>query len=212
MVYTYSKLKMFQECPRKFEAVHLEKTHTIPPSPAMKQGTDVHNKLEEALKNQESVPQGLHVPPKFWALLKKTGLPEIPIAMTKDGHTCPWNYQTAILRGKIDVESTWGPGGESGYYTILTDWKTGNPKYMADPLQAKVYGSFYNRHRRFIIFVWQHPLKGDFQLQKINTNEAWQEVKQLLQAVEETTDYPPKPGPLCPWCPVTECEYYKERR
>lgn len=218
--YSYSKLKTWSSCPRKFDALYVSKTHTQPITAALTQGTEVHKKLEDALKTDAPAPPpGLKVPEKFWKLLRKLETTvEVPMAYSlRHDSNCKWEDSTAILRGKIDVEAVWGTPGN--YKTMLVDWKTGNPTYMADELQAKVYGLFFAhtpgsmvRGRDNIIFCWQNPIYGTHKLQKINCEEAKREVLTLIDVVDKTTNYNPKPGPLCPWCPVVECEYFKRRR
>ena len=200
MIYSYSSISTFTSCPRKFEGVYLERKWKDE-STQITHGQKVHSELEAFFKGG---PLPATAPPDGFAqLLRKIrAKAEVPLAMRADGTPCDFWDKAGRLRGKIDVLFA------SKKNVLMVDWKTG--KRRDNSLQASVYSTLaratYNVPEIETIFDYLD--KGrDAPIQE--TADDARHVISLMDAIDETKVFAPRPTPLCRWCAVKSCEYNK---
>ena len=102
----------------------------------------------------------------------------------------------------------------------LVDYKTGSNKYP-DPKQLKLMALMTFAHfpevqkiKAGLLFI-VHNSFVDESYTRDQIENLWANFRpdlQRLQASYDTDVWNPNKTPLCGWCPVTTCEYYKERR
>lgn len=201
MKFSYSRIKMWVECPKKYRAVYVDKCVPKTTSPAMQRGIEMHAKLEQAIKTGVP-PDGIALPPGMIEGLHKAGAQaEVGLGITEDGKLCTDGAGPAFLGGYLDVLVKELPKAS------VWDWKTG--KFNPDPLQADVYATLVraNTLATEVEFVWvyidqkkSHRLSPDQHAQK--------RVFDLIRQIEADKEYPPSPNQYCRYCPVTDCRYH----
>ncbi len=204
MIHSYSSINTWLNCPRQFEAVYLER-RVKSFSDEITYGERVHSEIESYLKGSDALPRET---PQNGLLHLLRGLgaePEVSLAVTADLEPASFFGEGARLRGKLDAVLV-----DPQLGVIAWDWKTG--KRRENSLQAAVYSTMLQAHypgeRVRVVFDYlskgsDPPIEG--------VPEDRRRVVSLMDDIDVAKVFPPRPSGLCPWCPVTDCEYWRER-
>jgi len=134
MIYSYSSIKMYEQCPRKFK---FSKIDRLPDSSgdAANRGKQIHTEIEEVIKGglQLLSTDIEHLAPKIENWIKAKAISEMPFAV--NAYFAPVSYDdpTAIFRGVIDLYV------ENGPEATIIDFKTGKHRDYKD--QVTVYAA-----------------------------------------------------------------------
>jgi hypothetical protein len=212
--WSYSKLKNYESCPKRYFHVDVEKTVKEEESEQLAYGNAIHKALAEAISGKAPLPKHFgHV--QGW-VDKVTGgvtgkiLVEQQLAIRQDFSPTEWFGRDAWYRGIADVIKVVGP------VAIVLDWKTG--KILEDGVQLALMAQCVFSHHPEIQkirteFVWlkeDATTRADFAREDMVN--VWNGVLprvQTLEAAHKGANFPPKPGYLCrKWCPVTQCPHH----
>lgn len=203
MRHSPSSLETWTNCPRLWKAKYIDKVVPYVEHPAAKRGTEIHEKLENAVLTG--------VPPKdIWTpkgliekLYEQGAMAEVKVGLKKPGEYVDFHSDEAKLRGVMDVYLP-RPGR-----AIILDWKTG--KVRPKKIQADAYTAFAQSH------AGDRPVKTEFafiyvdQKQPVRLDrdpqEAEKRIFDLIAEVEADNDYLPQPGWLCRFCDYYACRY-----
>lgn len=216
--HSYSSLKMFDNCPKRYYHQRVTKEVVDQGGEASKHGERVHKSLEERLG-----PLRVPLPPE---LSKHERLcqsienvapgaviePERELVIKADLTTTHWKDPEAWLRSKLDVMALNGRRG------LCIDFKTGTRRPDFFQLEISALQMFVHFPELDIIttaFVWLREDKMDTE---VYTREQYDELLQLVrsktQRVEQALDHdvwPAKPSGLCNYCPAKSiCSYAQE--
>jgi CRISPR/Cas system-associated exonuclease Cas4 (RecB family) len=216
MKLSFSSISNYLNCPKKFYEVNV--TYNWRDSSfASIAGSDVHEKIEKFIKGQSDI---LEIPQDdrvkmvmeslraFYADPSRHNITQIGVEekFAVDENFEPVDYKDpkAILRGKADLFV------ENGQEFVITDWKSG--KKRNNSLQAHIYGILLQPIVKAPIFRcrFDYLEKGvgdSYSLRPQGLHYAKQIVKSVLAAKE----FPERRNPLCAWCPVKNCSYWKEQ-
>jgi hypothetical protein len=212
--WSYSGLKDYNNCPRQFKEVKVLKRYEKSPTKQMLYGTEVHAALENYVKDGAPLAKNYE---RFKDLvdplagMSGTKYPEHRMALTSNRVPCAFDAAEYWVRGIADLLVI------DGDAAFIIDYKTGSNKYP-DPKQLQLMalmvfehfpevnyikaGLLFVLHNHFVTSEYTRELKeklwSDFQptLERLSTsfkNDVWQA----------------NPTPLCGWCPVHTCEFYK---
>ena len=225
---SWSKLEKFNQCPRQFKYIYIDKAVPFDDSnPVLQWGKKVHKGLEDYLLKGIQLPTELK---RFQApadaiknqamRLDADGRLQTPLngeqewAMTANGKYTTWfNSKEVFMRNKADA--IWG----SKKVLFSVDWKTGAGKYpkveqlevvalvgKAQPKLAK-----YDVHKSALVFLEADkivPLNIDV---SPTGHEALmgKYLKQGIDIVEayEECEWAMNPTVLCGWCDDKSCPY-----
>lgn len=214
--WSYSGLKDYQNCPKQYHEVKVLKRYEKRPTKQMLYGTEVHSALEDYVKAGKPLPKNYE---RFRHMLDPlaemagTKYPEHRMALTHDRRPCTFGAANYWVRGIADLlvidEDT----------AFIVDYKTGSNRYP-DPKQLQLMalmafehfpevkgikaGLLFVMHDHFVTSEYKRDDKDKLWLDFMPTlerlslshkNEVWQE----------------NPTPLCGWCPVKSCQFYKEK-
>lgn len=205
-IHSYSAMSTFLQCPRRYEAQYLLKTHKDKPFDATDRGNRIHAEIESYLKGERAdIPSETPRDTLLDVLRKAGAKAEVPLAVRHDGTPCDFWATGARLRGKMDVIVSLDG------VLIGIDWKTG--KRRDNSLQAAVYGYMLSAYYpgQPIRIVFDYLSNGRDPAYHYDTGMK-ERVENLMEDMETTQVFPPKPSGLCGWCPVNSCEYWRERR
>ena len=210
--WSYSKLKNYKTCPKRYYLIDVTKKYKEPEGPALKWGNDVHKAFQKRIGN------GIAFPPDMAefeeAALRLLQVPgsvkvEQQLAIREDLTPCEWFAKDAWYRGIADFLAINGP------VALAIDYKTG--KIVEDSVQlalmAECVFSHYPEVRAVRTEFWW--LKEDAATKEIfyreRRKDTWAsvlpEVTTLKQA-HDNLDFPPKQSGLCrKHCVVTECPF-----
>jgi hypothetical protein len=216
MKWSYSSLKLFQQCPKKYYHLKIAKDVAQQETTATNYGKEVHKAAEDYIS------KGIPVNPKY-----KYMVPILESLENIDGDKyCEMELGIGRRDGKyysceFDAEDYWWHGivdllivnGDTAY---MVDYKTNKNARFADLKQldymaSAVFLKFPKvlEIKSALVFV----VSGEF-VQKIHTRAfylAYLESAMLdlnrLEAATTSGVWNPVSGPLCKFCPVKDCAH-----
>ena len=219
--WSYSSLKTFQQCPKKYYHLKVAKDVKDEGSEATIYGKELHKAAEDYIKD------GTPIPPQF-AFIQETvdALKKIPgekhteieLGVSNKGgrlNPCGFYDKDAWYRGIADLLIV---NGDEGY---LVDYKSSkNAKYadlkQLDLLAGAVFAHFpeLKTLKSALIFVVSNEFvnKEHSSMHKMAYFEHVRFDLERLETALKTGVWNAVAGPLCGWCPVKTCHNYKERR
>jgi hypothetical protein len=229
--WSFSRLKNFETCARRYEAVDVKKSVVEARSPDLDRGDELHEAMRKEVNQQE----GYKLPPQFmymqtWAnKLKKPISPvdiirtEEKLAVSREGNSTGYFDKATWLRVKIDyirITPSRVEGRDLGH---IVDYKTGKPPRVWDGTQLLI-----NAHVVFLHFKTIDKVRVDYLWTEFNdtthdnykrdetpqqfTEEVLPRVAKL-EAAHATGVFEPKPCGLCAeYCPVSSCEHWGKRQ
>jgi hypothetical protein len=213
LTHSYSALKMFENCPKRYNEQRILKLVKDEGGEASIYGERIHKHLEDKLMGVAELPPELS---KYTALCEKLMATDTTFAMAEQEltlnnklHPTGWWDEDAWLRSKIDVLLI------KGSRAIVIDWKTG--KRRVDFFQLELFAVQIMSHYPEVnavtsTFIW---LKSDETDSETYTREMlpqlWQNVMVRIKRIEDAKKanvWPAKPSGLCGWCPCKPtCAY-----
>lgn len=134
------------------------------------------------------------------------------MALDKERNAC--SYGKGWVRGIVDLLII------DGDTAFIVDYKTGSNKYP-DPKQLKLMALMTFAHhpevntiRAGLLFVVHDSFLTE-EYKREDIDKLWGAFEgdlARLTASFESDVWNPNPTPLCGWCPVKSCDFYKERR
>lgn len=222
--WSYSKLKNFENCPKKYYEVDVSKNFKEQ-TQELAEGDATHKAL--AIHAKSGAPlEGIYAPYNHWlhgtnardygptrdGMLTLPGeiLVEQKFAITRDFRPTPFFSKAVWMRGIGDILRIDGPVAH------YRDYKTGKLRHDATQLvlAAQMVFSHYPSVRRVLCqFVWlQDDTVTSETLSRDGVVEAWGPILDRYHALNHahvTSSFPPKPGKLCArYCPVNSCPHH----
>lgn len=212
--YSWSRLKNYETCPKKYYEVDVCK-HYVEDTTELAWGNRVHDAFKVALTSGAPLPA--EFPYQKWAnsCLKwrsagGTLLVEQKYALTRDLQASPYFGPAVWYRGIGDAVGIAPP------VALVLDWKTGKPKVDSKQLMllaACVFAFYPDVHEVESGFVWlKHDASTTEIYKRSQMADEWVGLLPRVAALEAATknlEFPPRPGPLCRrYCPVTSCPFH----
>jgi len=213
IAWSYSKLKGYETCPRRYHEVTILKNF-VEDTEAPTEGRGVHNALAHSIQTGNNLPEPM-VEYQRYVYVVRAGPGDIFVeqqyAVTKEFKPTKWFAKDVWFRTIVDALRIDGPVAHA------VDWKTGKMRNV-DVVQlmlvaTAVFAHFPDVRKCRTDFVW---LKEDTttteDYDRRQMMDPWVElmprVDTFVKATEEK-NFPPKPGFLCKnWCPVSSCQYH----
>lgn len=200
MAFSFSRLKLYGQCPAKYKFIHIDK---LPqgPAPAAERGKMIHAEIEEVLKgglpllSQEIA----YLEPKLLEWQRLNAQPEMEFAVDKDWNQVEFDAKEAHFRGVIDLYYE-----EQTIATVL-DHKTGKERDYFDQLSA--YATVIFSIKPNIQFI--SPVIEFIDKKKtVKYDPIPRERMKSMQvdlgfqfmAIENDTIFAPNPSYLCNYC------------
>lgn len=218
VAWSYSSLKTFQQCPKKYYHTRVAKDFKDEDSTATIYGKEVHRVAEEFIRDGTPIPEKYaFIKPVLESLNKIPGTKhcEIQFGLTEDLKPCGFFDENVWWRGIADLVVI---NGEEAY---LVDYKTSkNAKYadtkQLDLLAAATFAHYpeVKRIKSALIFV----VCNDFVKKHHVIEDASKYVAPFKFDLERldnamvTGTWNANSSALCPYCPVKTCQHWKEKR
>ena len=214
--WSYSGLKDYVNCPRQYHEVKVVKRYVKYPTKQTLYGSDVHSALENYVKNGTPLPKNYsHYAKQVDPLIEMDGdkYPEHRMAVTYEKVPCTFGAKDYWVRGIADLLVV---NEEQGY---IVDYKTGSNRYP-DPKQLQLMALLAFAHfpqlehvkAGLLFVVHSHFVTSEYK--RSNIENLWKDFAGDLERLRlsfETDKWLANPTPLCGWCPVKTCEFYKEK-
>lgn len=235
-VASHTFLNDWDNCPhkamRKFIRKDLPKQ---PQTEAMKWGNEVHSAFEVRIKHGTKWPQGMEKFEAIAAPLVAAGaVAEKMLGISVEGSPCDFFAPNVWLRGKIDatviayrraspkwplptlidvLNSAELDGLQIETVAAIFDWKTG--KRREEKAELEVHAVLLKAWQPTVQkitahYVWLQDNEVGKPHDVSDTETKLTEIRQTMATVQnciEIEDFPKRRNPLCPWCPVTDCEW-----
>lgn len=217
--WSYSKLKNFESCPKRYYNVDVAKIVKEEASEQLTYGNTLHTVLAEAISGKAPLPKHFSNLQEWVDKVNGVTQPgnntqvlvEQQMAIRKDFGPTKWFGDDVWYRGIGDVVKISGP------VALVLDWKTG--KILEDGVQLALMAACVFAHHEQVQavrteFVWLKEAgavtRADFT--RNGMAKIWAGVLprvQLLENAHKAAEFPPKPGYLCrKWCPVENCPHH----
>jgi len=213
-VWSYSRMKAFETCPKQFYHTQVLKEFPFVETEAMRYGTEFHKACEDFVRD------GTPIPEKFAfarpAVEKLAALPgdkhcELKMGVTENLDPCGFFDENVWVRGIVDLLIV------DGDVARVVDYKTGKSARYADPKQLELMALMTFAHfpevtkvKAGLLFV----IAESFVREKYEAAKAgklwsnWVSRYNTMQKAYETNVWNPNPSGLCRrHCPVTQCPH-----
>jgi hypothetical protein len=207
--WSYSALTRFENCPKQYWHLNVEKDFKDSDSEFAAEGKLIHDAMYKRVVKNFPLPLELRpyepIAAKF-AEAKGEKRGEMKLALNEALEPVDFFAHDTWVRAIVDLLVI------DGDTAIIVDWKTGKPK--DDPTQMALTAAVLSRwmpeikffktafvfvkHRKIILHV--------FQLEDMPDIWAgfYTRVNKMVVA-RKTASFPAKPSGLCRYCPVTDC-------
>lgn len=216
MAYSYSAIKEFKTCQRKYYENKVLKIHPHVDTEATMYGKDVHKALEDYVG--QGIPLGGHS--RFQGIadnlinIEGTKHTELEMALDDKLEPCAFKSPDAFIRGIADLVII------NGNTASIFDYKTGKANYP-DPEQLELMALMVFRHfpevehvKAALLFVLYDKIIAS-EYHKKNAKESWVKWAGKIAEIEqchENNIWHENPSGLCGWCPCTTCPHHRERK
>jgi hypothetical protein len=211
--WTYSSLEKFETCPRQYYHVRVKRDVKEPPTDATKWGEEVHTAMEHRVLNGTPLPEGMtQWEPLANKIEKLPGVKLCEQQMALDINFQPTDWKNSWTRGIADVLVVHGNNA------VVLDHKTGKRKLTDQlALYAGYTFAYYPEVSTVTTgFIWLKDKKVDKeQFKREDVPAIWAKFLPKVRKLESAYDrdaWPCRPSGLCKgWCPVKQCEFYKDK-
>lgn len=210
--WSYSRLKDFVGCPRRYYETQVSKNFTQPLTKELRHGNAVHIALENYAKYGAEIPLNYQRYKGYVdGLLELNGkkFPEYKMGLLPDRTACRYDDRRRWVRGIADMVIV---DDNTAY---IVDYKTGNANYP-DTLQLKLMGLMVFAHfpdvtdiKAALMFV-AYNIIIDESYTRYQINDLWAHFTPHLERwkmAHETNEWIANPTALCRYCPVQTCEF-----
>ena len=214
--WSFSRIKAFEQCPKKFYHLKIAKDYTEPQTEAMSYGTAFHLSAEEYVRDGKPIPTHFEfAKDALDALMAKRGekLCEIKMGLTEDLEACSFWSRNVWFRGIADLLIL----NNDKKLAWVIDYKTGKSAKYADKGQLELMALATFKHypevetvRAGLLFVVSNDLiKDNYTIEQEETMwTKWLSKYSDMETAFENDTWNPNPSGLCKaWCPVLECPH-----
>ena len=214
--WSFSSLKDFIGCPKRYYEVKVAKNFETKITAAITYGKQVHSALEKYVRDGDELPLNYR---RFQEMLDALlAIPgekfcEHEMGLRLDKSPCGFRAKDRWVRGIADLLII------DNDVAYVVDYKTGNDKYPdLDQLKLMsllVFAHFpeVNKVKGALLFILRNNLiSEEYARSQIDT--LWDHFTPKVKRLElslKTNEWPTNPTPLCGYCPVSNCEFYRER-
>jgi CRISPR/Cas system-associated exonuclease Cas4 (RecB family) len=216
MKWSYSSIKLFEQCPRKYYHLKIVKDVVEPETEALLYGSRFHEAAEKYVRDDEPLPLYFMFVKQTLDNLKQISgerLCEYEMGITKDLEPCEFNAPDVWYRGIADLLIIDREKGEAR----VIDYKTGKSAKYADPEQLELMSLCVFKHfpeiRRVkagLLFVIANALvKSQYNAEQQEFLwTKWSDRNKRLAFASESDTWNPKPSGLCrKHCAVLTCSH-----
>lgn len=216
MAYSYSSLKEFKTCPRKYYENKVLKLYPHVDTQATLYGKEVHKALEDYIG--QDIPLGGHSRFKETAdnlkNIKGTKYTEYEMALDEKLEPCGFRDDNAFIRGIADLVIVDGDSAS------IFDYKTGKATYP-DTDQLELMALMIFRHfpdvkhvKAALLFIlYDKIIAVEYHRQDAKTKWiGWANKIGEIERCHETNTWNENPSGLCGWCQSTGCPHHRERK
>lgn len=213
MAHSYSSIKDFEGCPKRFHEVRIIKRFKQQDTEATLYGTAVHKAFENYVKDKTPLPdQFAQFKPFVAPLASLEGdiRCEEKLGVRRDFSPCGFFDSDVWIRGIPDYLVVNRPR----QVARVADYKTGKSSKYADMAQLELMAAMTMAHHpeinvvkaALLFVVAKDVIKAEFTRQQLP--DIWSKWAGRVGNVEKAIEvnvWNPRPSALCRFCPVKDC-------
>ena len=212
--WSFSGLKDFIGCPKRYQEVKVLKNYEFQPTAATTYGNKVHAALEAYVKDGAELPANYKQYQGYAdGIIDIPGekLVEYKMALDIEGKPCKWGTKDRWVRGIADLIVI------NQDVAHIVDYKTGSASYP-DVNQLKLMALMVFAHfpkvekiNAALMFVMHRSIVDEIYTRD-QIDELWDTFYPHLERLKlsyENDTWPANPTALCRFCPVVTCEFNK---
>lgn len=213
MAHSYSSIKDFEGCPKRFNEVRILKRFKQQDTEATLYGTAVHKAFEDYVKDKTPLPpQFAQFRPFVEPLAGLEGdiRCEEKIGVRRDFTPCGFFDKDVWIRGIPDYLVVNAPKKVAR----VADYKTGKSSRYADMAQLELMAAMVMAHHpevdtvkgALLFVVANDVIKSEFT--RAQLPDIWSKWAGRVGSVEKAIElnvWNPRPSALCKFCPVKDC-------
>ena len=214
MKLSHSFVSTWERCPKQAQHRYVLRDTPNETTDAIVWGRRVHEALDGAIRGDAPLGADFKAyAPYLASIAKIPGVrSEVKLGIRRDGVACDFSDPDVWVRGAIDVLAVVGRNA------VIADWKTG--KRREDAAELEVHALLAVAHNPAVhsisgVYVWLKEGRVGTTHDLSDTGRTWQRLQSVAASVDkamrEGGAWPANPNPLCGWCPVKTCKFYKER-
>ena len=220
--YSFSKMNLYEMCPKKFDYNYIQKLGIWVPNLATERGSYIHLLLENDTKGKPTTYKFTLIDDEIqqecidiYENFKKTDLGEyyfsppaeaevdFGVKRTENGlEPCSYYDKEALFRGKIDHFIN----HENGLLT-MADWKTGKVSAFPAPLQLAMYALWgflkypeVSYVETAFVYVEHQEAEKPYTFKREHLQALTKKVIEKIVEIEVSKEYPKKETVLCNYC------------
>jgi CRISPR/Cas system-associated exonuclease Cas4 (RecB family) len=215
IVWSFSSLKTFQQCPKKYYHTKIARDVVEPDTQATLYGKTAHTVAEEYIRDGVPIPEQFAYMQATLDVLKEIPgdkLCEVKLGLTKNLESCDFDAPNVWWHGIADLVVI---NRETGVAHSV-DYKTSKSARYADVKQLDLvacglFAKFpeIKKVRSALLFVVSKEfVKAEHHVEMVQKyiESPARDVARIEAALENGV-WNPTQGPLCKFCSVKECEY-----
>lgn len=217
MKWSYSSLSLFQQCPKKYYHLRVNKDIVEPQSEQMRYGLELHKAAEEYIRDGVDLPPGFEFMRESLEQLK--ALPgekfcEYKLGLTRDLEPCEFFADDVWWRGIADLLVI------NGEEARVLDYKTGKDKY-ADTKQLEILSlAVFKKFPQvkvvkagLLFVIHTNFIKAKYEREKeMEMWNKWLPETNRMETAYEKNIWNAKQNFTCKsWCPVLGCLHNGKR-
>lgn len=221
VAWSYSSLKTFDQCPKKYFHLRIKKDFKDEDSTATLYGKELHSAAENYIRDGTPIPARFSfIAPTLEALnaIEGTKHCELKLGVAKrDSKFVPCDFfaKDVWWRGIADLLIV----NEEKQTAYLVDYKTSKNAKYADTKQLDLLAGAVFTHfpkvveiKSALLFVVSNEIvkKKHEYLMKSSYLNCMEPELTRLDAAMKTDVWNPNAGPLCRFCPVSECAHNRK--
>jgi CRISPR/Cas system-associated exonuclease Cas4 (RecB family) len=213
IVWSFSSLKTFQQCPKKYYHTKIAKDIKEPDTKATLYGKQMHTIAEEFIRDGKPIPPAFdYLVPTLEMLAAIPGEKLCEVRLTRDMKPCDFDAPDVWWHGIADLVII----NEEKGLAHSVDYKTSKSARYADKKQldlvaAAIFAKFpkIKKIKSALLFVVSKEfVKADhIQEQQLQYMAQVTPDVERIEAAIRTNVWNPITGPLCKFCAVKQCEH-----
>ena len=215
MALSFSAIKDYEGCPRRYHEVKILKHYPRQETEATLWGGKVHEAAEHYVRDGKPFEFDFPGQETVQTLAKMSGVKhcEFEMAVNDKLEPVPFLDPSALVRGIADIVVV------KGAKAFVGDYKTGSAKYpdvgqleLMALLVFAHYPEVESSHGALVFLA--HDKMVEHITWREDQQELWAKWLGKIHRIEEarrTGVWNPRSSGLCPWCPVTSCEHWREK-
>lgn len=214
VAWSYSRLNSFEQCPKKFWHLSVEKDYKEPPTEAMEYGKRVHKALELRIGKGTPLPvdlKDLEPIAKRFADAPGEKFVENQLALNVNLKPTGWFDNDVWARCIVDLAIV----AKDQKRALLVDWKTG--RMSDDFTQQQAAAAIFHRFHGYLeeidlMYYWIKEGKPTVDTLKAeDIKHVWASLVKRIQKYNRAhliQEFPPRPSGLCKrHCPIVGCPH-----